>query len=263
MLGLRWSWQNLKNDEKRHTHGLHGRGWLHWPSRNGWIDSSLSFEWHTGSPVHLFGFIIDVTRDEDPVSVALYCWPCSFYVSVESRFVRWLAPHLVGPKWSDERTISVTVNTHDLGTIRWNLWTPDSSWSSKTPKWRNGHWCPVDSLCGRWDYKNVVLSTEARAIELPEGSYAAEISMEAPTWTRRRRLFRWWVRRVSRATIEVKDPPMFAGKGENSYDLDDDCIYSMSCPAESVDEAVQKYRDAVLKSRKKYGNPVTLKAAAS
>jgi hypothetical protein len=73
---------------------------------------------------------------------------------------------------------------------------------------------------------------------------------------------RWWRsyfprhKRVHRyVDIRVDEPPMHAGKGENSYDLDDDGIFGMGVPCETVEEAIKGYQEAVDRNRKKYGFP--------
>lgn len=60
-----------------------------------------------------------------------------------------------------------------------------------------------------------------------------------------------------RGSIEVENPPKYAGKGENSYDLGDDATYSISWGAEDVCPTIQmmveRYVESVDKSIAKYG----------
>lgn len=55
--------------------------------------------------------------------------------------------------------------------------------------------------------------------------------------------------------IEFKNPPMHAGKGENSWDLDDDGIMGCSALVETLQEAIKDYQERVYRDRKKYGMP--------
>jgi hypothetical protein len=51
------------------------------------------------------------------------------------------------------------------------------------------------------------------------------------------------------AHIEAPSGVPIPGKGENSWDLDDDAIYGMTSGAKSVKEAVSKFMESVRKTR--------------
>ena len=90
-------------------------------------------------------------------------------------------------------------------------------------------------------------------IPMPEGNYDATIQHILHKWTFPR--FRKPIV-ITRTEIEVPNPPQFAGKGENGWDMDDDGIESWSIPSFlTADEAAHEYREAVLKERRKYGEP--------
>ena len=63
--------------------------------------------------------------------------------------------------------------------------------------------------------------------------------------------------------IEVEEPPLHAGKGENSYDQDDDGIISTSAFVETIEEAVADYQERVYRDREKYGMPSVIYNAQS
>jgi hypothetical protein len=88
---------------------------------------------------------------------------------------------------------------------------------------------------------------------LPEGLYRLVISEQQATWQRPR----WpWPSRVSRSfDIEAIRPPMFAGKGENSWDCDDDAIFGMTSTERTAGGAVGDYVGRVLSRRRRYGLP--------
>ena len=65
--------------------------------------------------------------------------------------------------------------------------------------------------------------------------------------------------------VEIKDPPMRAGKGENSWDCGDDGSYGLYCPyagpkptwknrQECFEWAAKKYYDSYVENLDKYGN---------
>lgn len=64
--------------------------------------------------------------------------------------------------------------------------------------------------------------------------------------------------------MKIKDPPMYSGKGENSWDCGDDGSYGLSGPwkftppswlskEESSKQAIQYYVEHIMKSAKRYG----------
>jgi hypothetical protein len=66
---------------------------------------------------------------------------------------------------------------------------------------------------------------------------------------------------VTRRFIELSfgpapfDPPQFAGKGENSWDCDDDGIYGCTYETGNWAEAVRRYVAEVESYRERYGQP--------
>lgn len=93
-------------------------------------------------------------------------------------------------------------------------------------------------------------------IRMPEGEYSGTCAIVLEQWKRPRAR---WARRQVATDLQVPDPPMFAGKGENSYDLDDDGFYSShSRTAKTVEDAVRQYELSVLERRARYGQPRTV-----
>lgn len=83
--------------------------------------------------------------------------------------------------------------------------------------------------------------------------YDAKVTIVQARWPRRFWGYGW----KYRATIEVENPPKYAGKGENAHDLDDNATYSVSwgaedtCPTHAL--MVTRYIESVNKSIAKYG----------
>ena len=138
------------------------------------------------------------------------------------------------------------------GYAHWSIWQPTMEWSSKTPWWRSGGFFVADALLGRATYKKEDAGEPATALaSFPEGSYQLTLQREVATWKRPR----WpWARVREYVDIRCENPPQFRGKGENSYDLDDDGIYGMGSDGHSYEHAVAAYIEAVLKNREKYGH---------
>lgn len=65
-----------------------------------------------------------------------------------------------------------------------------------------------------------------------------------------------WRKRVAEYwEISTDNPPMHAGKGENSWDQDDDGIMGCSVAADTVEDAVRQYVEKCQRDREKYGLP--------
>lgn len=115
----------------------------------------------------------------------------------------------------------------------------------------------ADLILGREKYRSWNLITRDCDIDLPEGSYPVSITLFNSVWDRPR----WITRSKIRARIESeKGIPAHAGKGENSYDLDDSIIYSWTLPVESFNDAIEKCRSGILRDRARYGNPSLINA---
>ena len=67
--------------------------------------------------------------------------------------------------------------------------------------------------------------------------------------------FPWRKRRNTYWEISTDHPPLHAGKGENSYDQDDDGIFGCSVDGETIQEAIDAYRAKCLRDRERYGLP--------
>jgi hypothetical protein len=145
---------------------------------------------------------------------------------------------------------------HD-GSVWWSLWTNPDKWSSRTPRWRQGAFSVLDAILGPQEMKREpVGDPEVVTIPMPEGNYLGRSTIERCTWKRPR----WFAERWSSAkvTMDPREDASFKpipipGKGENSYDIDDDALYTMSTKARSHGEAVAKVVENVLTTRERRG----------
>ena len=152
----------------------------------------------------------------------------------------------------DDRTIEVYFHEN---AIWWNFWVGTmASWSSDYPwckKWRHGNF-NFGSLLGPMKYSCETLREDIPVeVPMPEGIYSGSARIERRTWKRP-----LWAARVRVSTwIEVPGGIPFQGKGENSWDCGDDGLFGAGFEGESVERAVQHFRDTVINDRKRYGNP--------
>jgi hypothetical protein len=136
------------------------------------------------------------------------------------------------------------------GTLCLDVLTRTGEWRSRDPWWRKGiHINVPDLLLGRAKFSTVPLETEEVLIPMPEGCYPATVKMEQSTWARPR----WFAKRVVRADIDIPKAIPHEGKGENSWDCDEDATYGLCAPAANVEEAIGIVVGSVLRSRRRYG----------
>lgn len=226
-----WHWQNLKKEDR--TRGwLNGRGWLH--VGNATFGSQLVM------PTSKFGISFSIGDSEYQLSGSVGCGLFAFYWHLEG--VRWLYKHL-----GDTREISLCFFD---GAMWWHIWQDPDEWHSDDSKWRRGSFYPLDFILGKDKYSFQDKAKEEREIAFPEGTYTARVRLFTSTWKRPR-----WprARTVERAEVDVKGGVPIPGKGENSYDLDQDATFSLTTPANSVDEAVEKFVKTINNTRLKYG----------
>ncbi len=190
----------------------------------------------------------------------------SVSLAVPLLFSFWLHVHGFGPmrraalwllrnaKHEDRET---SLRVHDW-TLWWTVWRDNSSWSSSTPRWREGNFCLPDFLLGRPAYSERVLKRAETVIPMAEASYPATVELRDDTWKRPR----WFSKRLLRATVNIPKGVPFPGKGENSYDCGQDATFGLSCCASTVEGAVAAVVESVLRSRRRYGGSVDWRPAA-
>ena len=97
--------------------------------------------------------------------------------------------------------------------------------------------------------------SETIEVAMPEGVYRLKVSQRDRVWTRPRWPGEWL--RVRDVEIDVVDEGGIPvpGKGENSWDIGDDAVFSCSFPGESVNPAVQRFVCGIHERRLRYGGP--------
>lgn len=258
----RWR-QNLKNDDRtRCLFYQRGTWWL----RRRTDDTAIgSVHWSLLIPSRRVGASLQLDANaDDPITAHIGIGLFSLGLGLDSRTLHRLVRRVLPKRHyryetprgllEGDTTIGheIRIAFHDRA-VWWNLWTPSMEWSSKTPRWRHGSWHPIETLLGKAtaSEREIQRATPV-TIAMPEGAYTGTVRLFESIWTRPR----WpWPTRIRRAEVDVPNPPLFAGKGENSWDQDDDGIYSMTTPAATVQEAIDAYRRSVLRNRERYGMP--------
>lgn len=211
-----------------------------------WQGPRLEVEFFPKS--RLSGVSVTVGGDESDLTFGLGAWFFSLYISLRD-FVpqSWRSASYARAEqraeelsktywrkmyayeldmWQGRRT---GVDFHD-GSAWFTFWHSDNGWSDDDHKrwpWEGNGWSwtlrVVDILFGEQKYSGELEATEPAQIQIwmPEGPYAATFRTYRCQWSRR-----WWKSPMYwRTEIQIPDGLPFPGKGENSWDCDDDATY--------------------------------------
>jgi len=237
-----WSWQDLRNRDKRSGFCTHGRAWFNW-SRN-----SIGAEWHLFSQCCHASITFSSTGD-DNISIAL---SIPFLVALYFHLTRALwVKRLPGVRYvsgdydSGEREIRIAV--HD-NAVWWTFWVNDRGMRSSN--WRDGCFHIDDFFWGRNKYSETERQSHDTFLVMPEGVYPVTVELFVSTWKRPRWPF---PQSVARANVEIEGGVPVPGDGENSWDMDDDAIFGGTYPALTVDDALSAIRESIMHTRRRNG----------
>lgn len=233
----------------KESKGHHAAWWLYWPGNH------LRIEWVIGRNSHIgAGVTFNATADPETVhwwvGVPFLFW-VHFGVARATRLLR-----LLRLDWSTIREKplrdwerSLQASWHH-GALWIDPWVHPTHWSRG---YRSSFSIdPRNILFGRQKYSEGPREVHEATLALPEGEYPLRVELYTASWTRPR-----WPkpRTIRRADVEVlvKSGVPVPGKGESEYDLDDDATFGMTCPAETVEAAVEQLRASTLRDRVRHG----------
>jgi hypothetical protein len=216
----------------------HGQAWLHLKER-----LSFSTEWDLWSKFCGLSFRLNQGEPELQIHAALP--PVALWLTMETPWVYKLGKLL--KLGYENREISLSLYED---TVRWTIWQDGHSWSSRTPWYRQGHINLPDFLFGSAKFERRILQREEVVVPLPEANYEAIVELNEATWKRPRWPF---AKRRRGANVEIVKPLPTPGRGESDYDIGEDAIFSLSCRADTVAEAIGKAVTSALESRHRYG----------
>lgn len=237
-------WSNENEDRVTRTKGApyRGRAWLYA------FGFTLGFEWNLWSRSCGISANIDGSGGGDhDVTLGVRLPPVAMWLSLSGAFRRlprfdawWTARYRYG-----SRTVEASI--HDA-IVWWRMWTDPNEWHSKTPRWREGNFKPLDVILGRERYREQTLSEHDVLIPMPEGGYPAKVALRLDTWARPR----WFAKSLLRASVDVPIGVPHQGKGENSYDCGEDALFGWGGPCATLEGAIASTVESVLKSRRRY-----------
>jgi len=236
-------------------------GSILWHGRASLRDDSDRFhfgvEWRLGRMG--FGASVGILSDDD-VGGSLRLPGLSVYWHASSPVTRWLREK-TGYR---EREVSFSVHDWMLTFYPWV--DPMGGWSSAAPWWSQSILINLDPVeWGVWRWLRRMIGASQRHTEetlmekrvlvaLPEGTTAVVFRWKRsvyPRWPFRAQVIERW-------HVEPEKPLAVPGKGENSWDCDDDAIYAMSLPADvyALHDAVGAV-SAVYRDRMRYAGSET------
>lgn len=245
-----WS-QNLNEDANGEPKGLphHGRASMYVLG-----ERLFRVEWSVRFIQNLFS--IGAQADGEDGSLALHCglFPVTLYWSVPVPFEFWKKYRYSDRNFFDlHLTNPIDDDYKGEMTLRWQFGGSKMEWSSKTPKWKDGHFSLTDFVFGKREYTEGEPDLYKVQIPMPEGPYEATVELRNDTWKRARSSAH--VIRRAHITVPVGIP--FPGKGESEWDCGEDACYGLTCPAATVEEAIAAMVRTVFRSRRKYGSLMT------
>lgn len=198
-------------------------------------------------------FGVTVGTDDEGWNVSVRVPPFALYLSLEG-FPLWQPRRKVVFAWDNNREVMLPdrrefdfyVSDWSIRFTPWGRW---GEWAARDPWWIRGLSLNLkDIVLGRITYEAEELAMVPCAVTMPEGTYPAIAKVQRVTRGRTR----WFKRTAQEVDLSIPKGIPFAGKGENSWDCGDDGLFGIG--GDSIDDAIRRAREAVHKSRQKYGH---------
>lgn len=229
-----WGWfDNITKSDKRGELPLHGRLFVHAANDT----HAFRVEYKLG------GVATRAYVESDPheaeVGAGLALPGLALYVRLGSYPLLGKLTGIIG-----HRVARVAVHS---GALWWEtpLADPDISRSGE-PWYVRGCFSFVDALLGEETVVQVPVVKDVRVeIPMPEGTYTGTCSIEVIG----RKRPRWFGATSKIGTVRIERGVPIPGKGENSYDVDEDAVFAFSSPASTPADAVGALVGSVLVTR--------------
>jgi hypothetical protein len=222
-----------------------GRSWFYFGKACG-NSPTLKFEWGLFRRARLrFGAEIEWFSGDGEDGIGGHIsipWLFFLFIHMDG-----ILPYSWGRRFGGTRQTNVYFSDGDL---RFALFEREHEWNRSDPWWVKGVRMPF----GEWIFgrrRHTVARSEEPVdilVCMPEAQYRGKVVMKDEAW-----VGRFSTDRIRRAHIEMIDPVPTPGKGENSWDCGEGATHSMTCPADSVEDAIAEMTKTVLNRRRRYG----------
>jgi hypothetical protein len=228
----------------REKHGI--RWWCHFRSESRAV-IGVEFYWWS------LWLGASVSTDDEGWIVSLRLPPFALYLSLEGLGL-WQPQRKCIATWDNNREIWLTdrreceVSFYDW-TFRVTPWGRWGEWNKRDPWWIRGVSLDLRRVVlGDRTYIAEELALVPVQVPMPEGNYPAVAKVQRVT----RGFRRWFKRTGQEVTLNIPKGIPFAGKGENSYDCDDDGLFGIG--GDSIEDAIHRAQEAVHESRRRHGH---------
>jgi hypothetical protein len=229
-----WGWfDNITKSDKRGTFPLHGRLFVH----SGYDRHTFRIEYKLGTArTHAY---VESDPHEAEVGASVALPGIALYVRASSYYLLGKLTGFIG-----HRVARVSVHS---GSLWWEtpLADPDTG-KSDEPWYVRGCFSFVDALLGAEEIvQTPVVKDVPVEIPMPEKNYAGTCSIELIG----RKRPRWFGATSKIGTVRVERGVPIPGKGENSYDVDEDAVFAFSTTASTPADVVGALVGSVLVTR--------------
>lgn len=145
--------------------------------------------------------------------------------------------------------------------FNWQLWHPQHSWCTKTPRWRYCYVCIQDLLFGEWEINTDEIYSKDGVFNDEMLNKTHKANFKVIRYNRHRKKFAFIKDPFHRIEINIDGEGCpVPGKGENSWDCDDRFVNNLSIgigsypiPDDWVKYACDCFDKSIRRDRERYG----------
>jgi len=136
--------------------------------------------------------------------------------------------------------------------VWWQLGVDNMGWSNGRSKWRDGNWHPIGYSRRQTDPE--LIEEREVLVPMPERSYRATAKLTKAEWGFDR-LPGFTYKTLYSVEIQMLPGEQipFPGKGENSWDCEEDAAFGMSTPGRTIEDGIGALVASVLRDRTRRG----------
>lgn len=236
--------QNLKKEDGE-------KGLVHWRC---WIGNQPQLTFSISIPSSFWHIDIDLCQNgwqEEAIGFSIATPLCAIWIGLESRWLYKILEPITkrkDQKYTNGRTIGLSIHS---GSIWVSLWDDPMESRGKDPWWWHFTITPMDILFGKAKHSETTEQEGNCVVTMPEKDYAGTYKI---FWSYWKRPFSPFVKKLRRISVEIPEGIPIPGKGENSWDCDDDATFGVTMPLpehQNIHDACKQIAFNALKDREK------------